>query len=52
MLGCLFGSLLAALYFMALVSLTLCLLLNLSIRDLLLFVAVTLGSGLFPSYLS
>ena len=51
-LCCLFGSLWAAVYFMAWVSLTLCLLLTLSIRDLLLFVAVTLGSGLFPSYLS
>ena len=52
MFGCLFGSLLAALYIMAWVSLTLYLLLTLSGRDSLLFVAVTLGSGLFPSYLS
>ena len=49
---CLFGSLLAALYFMAWVSLTPCLLLTLSDRDLLVFVAVTLGLGLFPSYVS
>ena len=52
MFGCLFGCLLAALYLMAWVSLTVCLLHTLSSKESLLFVAVTLDWGLFPSYLS